>query len=372
MSAPTSQVRASDYARAKRKEAQAQGAALRRMSTSLPYMAATRSPLFVWVDKGRVRTSDGKMRGADIASVVLDTDKDSPNKRTLVIPTVREARTVSKAMNRAKAASVDHLRLVRTARRLIDASLTVPWVSTVVILSRALGEKYWVSEQMNTDDLDAWGRMLGVSAPRSTAGMTTLLDKAIGGSVHRGGLTTRLNSQSEALMRALSYPSPVNDAQAFTVMESIGDLWKTLCAADPQLRPYSLARRRTVAAIPQAPVKPGKTQTAHIPAGSVPFREGSTVLVVDPQDSPDANLHGGKLTSFGYENGVFKIEVLPTAKGHWSFRQAYGREVFLIEEPFGGSPRFSRNSGSVWDQGVPPIEPVERSVPADLSLAGNC
>src|SRR5699024_12873039 len=91
--------------------------------------------------------------------------------------------------------------------------------------------------------------------------------------------------------------------------------------------------------------------------------------VVGPQ-SWDAVLLGAKVHGCGYEQCQFGLEVYPGSRGVWSFRSAYGREVYLFEAPFGGSPRFTRKEPSAWDGGIPPTEPVERIVPPELSLAG--
>ena len=101
----------------------------------------------------------------------------------------------------------------------------------------------------------------------------------------------------------------------------------------------------------------------------MPFGCSSSVWVVDA-DRPGSDLHGGKVHAFGYDQGQFILEIDPDAKGAWSFRAAYGREVYLVEAPFGGSPRFTRKEPSAWESGVPPTEPVKRMVPPELALAG--
>lgn len=363
----TGAMKASAYAAERREQATRIGRALPRMSESLPNLHV-REKLFVWVDKGRVRTSDGPMKGHEIASVLLNTDDDTDSRREIVMPTHRDLRLLIRAFAKARFNTVDQRNAVLAARRVLDIALATPWYSSLTIITKGLAARYWAPFE-NTDDLHAWARVLRVTNPRSTTGLDDLYRLAIRGTSTHGSLRARITSASDRITRARTFPGAINDAQAYVAMEGLGDQWKTLCAVDATLRPYSVAARRTVAVIPQRPSQEQMIERMLVPSGSIPFRDSSTVWVVDPH-SPDADLRGGKVHGFGYDQGQFVLEVFPESKGTWSFRTAYGREVYLVEAPFGGAPRFTHKEASVWEGGVPPTDPVERIVPPELSLAG--
>lgn len=363
----TGSMRAAEYAAQRRQEAARTGSPIRRMSETLPSLHV-REKLFVWVEKGRVRTSDGPMKGHEIAAFLLNTDNESASRREIVMPTLRDLRLVIRAFSKARFTTIDQRNSVLAARRVLDVALVTPWFSSLTILTRALTARYWAPFE-DTDDLTAWARTLGIPDARSITGLTDLYRLAIRGTSTHGALCTRITSATDRITRARTYPGPLNDAQAFVAMEALGDQWRTLCAVDETLRPYSLAARRTIAAIPQRPTRETPTERLVIPGGSIPFRNSSTVWVVDPT-SPDSDLRGGKVSGFGYDHGQFILEVTPDAKGSWSFRTAYGRQIYMVEAPFGASPRFSHKEPSPWDGGIPPVDPVQRLVPAELALAG--
>jgi len=363
----TGAMKAASYAAQRHEQAARTGQALPRMSETLPSLHV-REKLFVWVDKGRVRTSDGPLKGHEIASVLLNTDDDTDSRREIVMPTHRDLRLLIRAFAKARFNTADQRNAVLAARRILDVALATPWYSSLTIITRGLAARYWPPFE-NTDDLHAWGQVLGVPDPRSTTGMGDLYRLAIRGTSTHGKLTSRITAASDRITRARTFPGAINDAQAYVAMEALGDQWKALCAVDEILRPYSIAARRTVAVVPQLPDRPTTIERMLVPGGSIPFRDSSTVWVVDP-DSPASDLRGGKVHGFGYDQGQFALEVDPEPKGNWSFRTAYGREVYLVEAPFGGAPRFTHKEASVWEGGVPPTEPVERMVPPELSLAG--
>lgn len=363
----TGTMKAAEYAAQRRQDAARTGRPIQRMSETLPSLHV-REKLFVWVDKGRVRTSDGPMKGHEIAAVLLNTDNESESRREIVMPTHRDLRLLVRAFSKARFTTIDQRNAVLAARRVLDVALVTPWFSSLTIITRALTARYWAPFE-DTDDLPAWARTLGIPDPRSTTGMGDLYRLSIRGSSTHGSLCTRITAASDRITRARTFPGALNDAQAFVAMEALGDQWKTLCAVDETLRPYSFASRRTIAAIPERPSHETTTERLVISGGSIPFRNSSTVWVVDPS-SPDSDLRGGKVAGFGYDHGQFVLEVTPDAKGTWSFRSAYGRQIFLVEAPFGASPRFSRKEPSPWDGGVPPVDPVQRIVPAELALAG--
>lgn len=363
----TGTMKAADVTAAAREKATRTGTPIPRMCETLPSLAV-REKLLVWVDKGRVRTSNGAMKGHEIAAVLLNTDNESDTRREIVMPTHRDLRLLIRAFSKARFATIDQRNAVLAARRILDAALATPWYSSLTIITKGLAARYWAPFE-DTDDLHAWGRALSVANPRSVTGMNDLYRLAIPGTSTHGALTTRITAASDRITRARTFPGALNDAQAYVAMEALGDQWKALCAVDATLRPYNLAARRTVAVIPQRPDRESAIERMLVPGGSIPFRSSSTVWVADPH-SPDADLRGGKVHAFGYEQGQFVLEVDPEAKGTWSFRTAYGREVYLVEAPFGGAPRFTRKEPSSWEGGVPPAEPVQRMVPPELSLAG--
>lgn len=363
----TGTMKAAEVTAAAREKAARTGTPVPRMCETLPSLAV-REKLLVWVDKGRVRTSDGPMKGHEIAAVLLNTDNDSDTRREIVMPTHRDLRLLVRAFSKARFTTIDQRNAVLAARRVLDAALATPWYSSLTIITKALAARYWAPFE-DTDDLHAWGRALAVANPRSVAGMRDLYRLAIRGASTHGALTTRITAASDRITRARTFPGAVNDAQAYVAMEALGDQWKALCAVDETLRPVNLAARRTVAVIPQRPSRESIIERMLVPGGSIPFRSSSTVWVVDP-DSPGSDLRGGKVHAFGYDQGQFILEVDPETKGAWSFRAAYGREVYLVEAPFGGAPRFTRKEPSSWEGGVPPSEPVKRMVPPELSLAG--
>src|SRR5699024_2310446 len=134
-----------------------------------------------------------------------------------------------------------------------------------------------------------WARTLGVADPYSSTGLGDLYRLSIRGSSTHGSLCTRITAASDRITRARTFPGPLNDAQAFVAMESLGDQWKPLCAVDETLRPFNLACRRTIAAIPERPSRETSVERLVIPGGSIPFRNSSTAWVVDPS-SPDSDL----------------------------------------------------------------------------------
>lgn len=363
----TGTMKAAEVAEQHREQAARSGKAIHRMSETLPSLHA-REKLFVWVEKGRVRTSDGPMKGRDIAAVLMNTDSDSESRREVVLPTLRDLRMLIRAFSKARFNTIDERNAVLAARRVLNAALATPWYSSLTVITRGLAYRYWPPFE-DTDDLGAWSRALRTSDPRSVGGMTDLYRLAIRGSATHGDLCGKITAASDRITRSRSFPSALSDSQAYVAMEGLGDLWRALCAIDETLRPFNLAGRRTVGAIPERSPRERTVERCVIPAGAIPFRDSSTVWVVDPQ-APDASLHGGRVAGFGYDGGDFILEVFPDTKGTWSFRSAYGREVYLVEAPFGGAPRFTTKEPSSWDGGVPPEDPVERIVPAELALAG--
>lgn len=363
----TGTMKAAEVAAQHREQAARSGKAIRRMSETLPSLHA-REKLFVWVEKGRVRTSDGPMKGRDIASVLMNTDSDSESRREVVLPTLRDLRMLIRAFSKARFNTIDERNAVLAARRVLDAALVTPWYSSLTVITRGLAYRYW-SPFEDPDDLGAWSRVLQTSDPRSVGGMADLYRLAIRGSATHGDLCGKITAASDRITRSRSFPSALNDSQAYVAMEGLSDQWRALCAIDETLRPFNLAARRTVGAIPQRVTRERTVERCVIPSGSIPFRDSTTVWVVDPQ-APDASLHGGRVAGFGYDGGDFILEVFPNTKGTWSFRSAYGREIYLVEAPFGGAPRFTTKEPSSWDGGVPPEDPVERIVPAELALAG--
>src|SRR5690625_4333258 len=285
----TGSMKAAAYAAERREQAARTGQVMPRMSETLPSLHV-REKLFVWVDKGRVRTSDGPMKGHEIAAVLLNTDNDSDTRREIVMPTHRDLRLLVRAFSKARFTTIDQRNAVLAARRVLDAALATPWYSSLTIITKALAARYWAPFE-DTDDLHAWGRALAVANPRSVVGMRDLYRLAIQGASAHGALTTRITAASDRITRARTFPGAVNDAQAYVAMEALGDQWKVLCAVDETLRPVNLAARRTVAVIPQRPSRESTIERMLVPGGSIPFRSSSTVWVVDP-DSPGSDLRG--------------------------------------------------------------------------------
>lgn len=75
----TESMKAAKYAGQRRQDATQTGRPLPRMSETLPSLHV-REKLFVWVEKGRVRTSDGPMTSHEIAAVLLNTDNESESR----------------------------------------------------------------------------------------------------------------------------------------------------------------------------------------------------------------------------------------------------------------------------------------------------
>src|SRR5699024_11405871 len=71
-----------------------------RMSGRFPHMLVTRPPLFVWIDRGRVMTSDGPRKGHQICSMMVDVREDSSDKRTIVFPALSDARRFAGAIKK--------------------------------------------------------------------------------------------------------------------------------------------------------------------------------------------------------------------------------------------------------------------------------
>src|SRR5699024_9253780 len=253
-------MKAAAYAAERREQAARTGQVVPRMSETLPSLHV-REKLFVWVDKGRVRTSDGPMKGHEIASVLLNTDNDTDSRREIVLPTIRDLRLLVRAFAKARVSTIDQRNAVLAARRVLDMALATPWYSSLTVITKGLSARYWAPFD-STDDLEAWARVLGVADPRSVTGMGDLYRLAI------------------RVTRARRFPGALNDAQAYVAMEALGDQWKTLCAVDETLRPVNLAARRTVAVVPQRPGRESTIERMLVTGGSIPFRSSSTVWVV--------------------------------------------------------------------------------------------
>ena len=308
----TGTIKAAEVTTAAREKAARTGSPVPRMCETLPSLAV-REKLMVWVDKGRVRTSDGPMKGHEIAAVLLNTDNDSDTRREIVMPTHRDLRLLIRAFSKARFTTIDQRNAVLAARRVLDAALVTPWYSSLTIITKALAVRYWAPFE-DTDDLHAWGRTLAVSNPRSVAGMRDLYRLAIRGTSTHGALTTRITAASDRITRARTFPGALNDAQAYVAMEALGDQWKTLCAVDETLRPVNLAARRTVAVVPKRPGRESSLERMLVPGGSVPFRSSSTVWVVDP-DSPGSDLHGGKVACVRLRPGPVHPRDRPRRQG---------------------------------------------------------
>lgn len=179
----TGTMKAAEYAAQRRQDAARTGRPIQRMSETLPSLHV-REKLFVWVDKGRVRTSDGPMKGHEIAAVLLNTDNESESRREIVMPTHRDLRLLIRAFSRARFTTIDQRNVVLAARRVLDVALVTPWFSSLTIITRALTARYWAPFE-DTDDLTAWARCLGVADPHSSSGLGDLYRLSIRGSSTR-------------------------------------------------------------------------------------------------------------------------------------------------------------------------------------------
>ena len=150
----TGTMKAAEYAAQRRQEAARTGRPIPRMSETLPSLHV-REKLFVWVDKGRVRTSDGPMKGHEIAAVLLNTDNESESRREIVMPTHRDLRLLVRAFSKARFTTIDQRNAVLAARRVLDVGLVTPWFSSLTIITRALTARYWAPFE-DTDDLTSW------------------------------------------------------------------------------------------------------------------------------------------------------------------------------------------------------------------------
>ena len=240
-----------------------------------------------------------------------------------------------------------------------------------MILSRALSYRFWKPDE-DADDIDSWSRQLGAGpSARNAQTLERLLRLAVVRGPSWGSLAASMNSTSERVLKYVSFPSAVNDAQTYSAMEAIGDVWRTISAVDAQLRDYSVSSRKTVAVRFSGTNRIGNVNTAIVPSGSVPFREGSKVFVVQPWRKEGGPLNGGELEAFGFEEGQFVARIRPKTKGdRGAVREAEGRTTFLVEAPFGAALKFGMTGSTSWEGGVPPITPVRRMVPADLLAIG--
>src|SRR5690625_3998072 len=200
-------MKAAAYAAERRQQAARTGQVVPRMSETLPSLRV-REKLFVWVDKGRVRTSDGPMKGHEIAAVLLNTDSEDDSRREIVLPTTRDLRLLIRAFSRARFTTIDQRNSVLAARRVLDIALATPWFSSLTIITRGLSARYWAPFE-DTDDLHAWGRALSVTDPRSATGMGDLYRLAIRGTTTHGKLTTRITAASDRIIRSRTFPGAV-------------------------------------------------------------------------------------------------------------------------------------------------------------------
>lgn len=371
MTQQTAQERASQFSASMAQDAASSGKPTPRMSGYFPHMLMTRPPLFVWIDHGRVMTSDGPRPGHRICSMMVDTRKDSDDKRTIVFPALSDARRFSGAIKKAKFQTADQRNNLFAGRRATLVAIGTPWFSPVMILSRALSYRFWKPDE-DADDIDSWSRQLGAGpSARNAQTLERLLRLAVVRGPSWGSLAASMNSTSERVLKYVSFPSAVNDAQTYSAMEAIGDVWRTISAVDAQLRDYSVSSRKTVAVRFSGTNRIGNVNTAIVPSGSVPFREGSKVFVVQPWRKEGGPLNGGELEAFGFEEGQFVARIRPKTKGdRGAVREAEGRTTFLVEAPFGAALKFGMTGSTSWEGGVPPITPVRRTVPADLLAIG--
>src|SRR5699024_9801125 len=98
-------------------------------------------------------------------------------------------RLLIRAFAKARFNTVDQRNAVLAARRVLDVALAIPWYSSLTIITRGLAARYWPPFE-DSDDLHAWGRVLGVRNPRSTTGMGDLYRLAIRGTSTHGKLTS--------------------------------------------------------------------------------------------------------------------------------------------------------------------------------------
>lgn len=371
LSQQTAQEKASQFSARMTQSAASSGKPALRMSGRFPHMLVTRPPLFVWIDRGRVMTSDGPRKGHQICSMMVDVREDSSDKRTIVFPALSDARRFAGAIKKAKFQTADQRNNLFAGRRATQVAIGTPWFSPVMILSRALSYRYWKPDDA-TDDIDSWARQLGVGqSARDAQTLERLLRLAIVRGPSWGSLSNSMNSTCERVLKSVSFPSAVNDAQTYSAMEAIGDVWRTISATDAQLRDFSVSSRKTVAVHFVRPQRPLNVNTAIVPSGSVPFREGSKVLIVHPWRKEGGPLNGGELEAFGFEDGKFVARVRPKTKGdRGAIAEAYGRTTYLIEAPFGAALKFGMAGSTSWEGGVPPTTPVQREVPADLLAIG--
>lgn len=371
MSQQTAQEKATQLSQDMTRAAASSGKPTLRMSGRFPHMLMTRPPLFVWIDRGRVMTSDGPRKGHEICSMMVDVRPDSTMKRTIVFPALSDARRFAGAIKKAKYQNADQRNNLFAGRRATLVAIGTPWFPPVMILSRALAYRYWKPDD-DADDIDSWSRQLGAGpSARNAATLDRLLKLAIIRGPSWGSLANSMTSTGERVLKYVSFPSAVNDAQTYSAMESLGDAWRAVSATDAQLRDYSVSTRKTVAVHFVNPGMPSNVDTAIVPSGSVPFREGSKVFVVHPWRKDGGPLNGGELEAFGFEDGKFVARVRPKTKGdRGAIAEAYGRTTYLIEAPFGAALKFGMTGSTSWEGGVPPTTPVQREVPADLLAIG--
>lgn len=372
MSQQTAQEKATQLSQDMTRAAASSGKPTIRMSGRFPHMLVTRPPLFVWIDRGRVMTSDGPRKGHHICSMMVDVREDSSDKRTIVFPDLSDARRFAGAIKKAKFQTADQRNNLFAGRRATQVAIGTPWFSPVLILSRALSYRYWKPDDA-TGDIDSWAQQLGVGqSARDAQTLERLLKLAIIRGPSWGSLSKSMNSTCERVLKSVSFPSAVNDAQTYSAMEAIGDVWRTISATDAQLRDFSVSSRKTVAVHFVRPQRPRNVDTAIVPSGSVPFREGSKVLIVHPWRKEGGPLNGGELEAFGFEDGKFVALVRPKTKGdRGAIAEAYGRTAFLVEAPFGAALKFGMAGSTSWEGGIPPTSPVQRDVPAELLSIGG-
>src|SRR5690625_7901071 len=129
-------MKAAAYAAERREQAARTGQVVPRMSETLPSLHV-REKLFVWVDKGRVRTSDGPMKGHEIASVLLHTDNDTDSRREAVLPRIRVLRLLVRAVAKARVSPIDQRNADLAARRVLDLARATPWYPPETVLTTA-------------------------------------------------------------------------------------------------------------------------------------------------------------------------------------------------------------------------------------------
>lgn len=394
-----------DYDDAKRAHARAEGRPTERMMApgifGEPRDKAPVDSAMVWTDQSGslsyfcardARTPVKLTIGAlDLALALPPRDANDPTakyngldipRRLIVSDHQTLRRLTAWAKVAASAAAPDDYQAGSVHRRLVVSSHLVA-STRLIVLTRALARKFWLSGQYDTEDFGSWRRAFGFGAGASVLSvMNGLVDLASEGRVWGAWSREAFNAESYALMSA-AFPGARSAVAAFGRVETADTATRAIMTTDPLLQERALLEG-SLSSLRILNVTQ-KTFTASV---SSPFklRAGKQVLLINPREGGPGGFAetsllgvsvarlGGQdqlIATIGIGSGRSKTgPVLAEALAHPS------RKLLVCENPYLPHGR-SDASASRWTQhGAARIEAdaadakPRRDIPLDVIVAG--